>query len=575
MRIPDVSPTLLDRAGAFVSPEAGLRRLRARAGLQIISGRGGGYDAARSDKPGLKRYSPGTGSGITDIHGGLQTIRDRSRDQARNNPIGSGAISTVVTSTVGTGLRVQPNIDREFLGMSDEDADAWEAQAERLFRNWAETTDCDLEGEVNFYEKQGLTLRSILESGDVLRVRRFVWDGGDNRPSYGWWGTKVQLIEADRISNPSHQWDTQEVAGGVQVDGHGRVQGYHVQRYHPGDAPWLRGGWEWDFLPARHPATGQRVAQLLLERRRVAQRRGVPYLAPVIDTLKQLDRYGEAELNAAVLSAMFTVFLTSDAPEGAPGPLDPIAGSAAADRAPSDPGDVALGMGSVVELGEGEGVEFANPARPNAQFDPFFTANVRQIGVALEMPHEMLMKAFTSSYSASRAAMLEAYKFFRTRRHLLVGWLCQPCYEDVMDEAVARGLIDAPGYWDSPLVRRAYLGTLWTGDAMPQLDPVKEAAGARQRVDAGFSTIDREAREMNGTSFMENHRQRRKEKALRKKDGLDVESVGDLVSSQTTSHQTQGPENSDDEDASEAAAQAVLAGHANEAMAHLIEGEMS
>lgn len=560
MKLPAVTPNLLDRMVGFISPTAGLQRLRARAGLQLISSRGGGYDAGRSDKPGLKRYHPGTGSGITDIHNGLQTIRDRSRDQARNNPMGAGAISTVVTSTVGTGLRVQPNIDRELLGLTDEEADAWESQAERLFRSWAETTDCDIEGEVNFYEKQSLTLRSVLESGDVLRVRRFLWDDRRDQPMHGWWGTKVHLIEADRISNPHHRWDTQQVAGGVQVDRDGRVEGYWVQKYHPGDSPWLRGGFEWELVPARHPGTRQRVAQLLLERRRVAQRRGVPYLAPVIDTLKQLDRYSEAELNAAVLSAFFTVFLTSDAPEGAPGPLDPIAGSDAAADTPSDPGEVALGMGSVVELGEGEGVEFANPARPNAQFDPFFTANVRQIGVALELPYEVLIKAFTSSYSASRAAMLEAYKFFRTRRHLLVGWLCQPCYEDVLDEAVARGLIDAPGYWESSLIRRAYLGTLWTGDAMPQLDPVKEATGAKLRVDAGFSSIDREAREMNGTSFQENHRQRRKEKALRKRDGLDVESVGELVTSQSTSRQLPEGESEDDESDD------------TEAVTHLIEG---
>jgi hypothetical protein len=50
-------------------------------------------------------------------------------------------------------------------------------------------------------------------------------------------------------------------------------------------------------------------------------------------------------------------------------------------------------------------IDTANPGRPNAQFDPFVTAIVRQIGVALELPYEILIKHFTSTYSAARAAI--------------------------------------------------------------------------------------------------------------------------------------------------------------------------
>jgi capsid protein len=61
----------------------------------------------------------------------------------------------------------------------------------------------------------------------------------------------------------------------------------------------------------------------LLDVDRIAQTRGVPMLAPVIEALKQLDRYAEAELMAAVVSAFFTVFIKTD---GDGSPVEGLAG---------------------------------------------------------------------------------------------------------------------------------------------------------------------------------------------------------------------------------------------------------
>lgn len=57
-----------------------------------------------------------------------------------------------------------------------------------------------------------------------------------------------------------------------------------------------------------------------------------------------------------------------------------------------------------------------NPGRPNTAFDGFVVAICRQIGAALEIPYELLVKNFNASYSASRGALLEAWKMFRMYR---------------------------------------------------------------------------------------------------------------------------------------------------------------
>lgn len=508
---------LVDRFVAYVAPERALRRAKARAMLGFLYGRGSGYDAGRSDSREFKGYDTRTGSGLTDVLPGLQTMRDRSRDQVRNNPIASGAVGGVVTSTVGAGLRVQPSIDRVVLGLTDEQADEWEAQAERVFRLYADGTECDLADELTFGEMQALVLRSILESGDLLRIRRFLWDRDRRAPYVGnLFASKVQLVEADRISNPDWLPDSEKIAGGVEADVLGRHVAYYVRSTHPGDSLYYHDGETWERVVVRDADTGERWARLMFEYSRVGQRRGVPYLATVIKPLLQLERFTEAELMAAVLTSMFTVFVTSDAPVAAGGPLAGVVGETAS----ADPGELNLGHGTIVDLNPGEQVSFADPNRPNGAFDPFVMAIVRQVGIALEVPYEVLVKHFASSYSASRGAILEAWKVYRLRRKRLVSWFCQPTYEDVISEAVARGILVAPGFFEDPLVRHAWLGTVWTGDAMPQLDPSKEADAAAKRIDLGVSTIDREARELNGSTFLENHAQRTKEERMRKDAGL-------------------------------------------------------
>ncbi|MGZ7263521.1 phage portal protein, partial [Streptococcus pyogenes] len=80
------------------------------------------------------------------------------------------------------------------------------------------------------------------------------------------------------------------------------------------------------------------------------------------------------------------------------------------------PRDLRLGDGLVMELDEGESIETANPGRPNAQFDPFVMAMWKMIGGALGVPFEILVKHFTASYSASRAALLQFTHYVLTDR---------------------------------------------------------------------------------------------------------------------------------------------------------------
>ena len=173
-----------------------------------------------------------------------------------------------------------------------------------------------------------------------------------------------------------------------------------------------------------------------------------------------------------------------------------------------------MGPGTVTTLAENEKVVFGNPNIPTAGFDVFLKAICRQVGSALGIPYEVLLKEFNSSYSASRAALLEAWEGFRMRRQWFVDDFCQPIYELWLAEAVARGRIQAPGFFDDPLVREAWCGARWIGPIQGQIDPLKESNAAVIQLSHGIKTHQQVAREMGGGDWDENVAQLKRENEL-------------------------------------------------------------
>ena len=120
------------------------------------------------------------------------------------------------------------------------------------------------------------------------------------------------------------------------------------------------------------------------------------------------------------------------------------------------------------------------------------------MGAALEIPADLLLKSFNSSYSASRAALMEAGKAFRMRRKWFVDDFCTPVYEIWLSEAVARGRISAPGFFADPTIRAAYLGAEWIGPSQGQLDPTKEITAEILAIGEGITTREQATIRLNG-----------------------------------------------------------------------------
>ncbi len=491
-----------DKAITAISPEHGLRRAQARRGLEIINS-GYSHHGANRTKKSLLGWLFHGGSSKEDIEDNLDVLRQRSRDLYMGVPLATGALKTYRTNVVGMGLKLKSQVDSEFLRLSEEQARALETKIEREFALWADSTACDLERLDNFCELQQLAFLNWLMSGDVLVLLPATKRA--NMP----YDLRVRLVEGDRLSNPWGCTDP-NIVGGVEVNASGEVVAYHISTHHP--LSWEASAANWQRVEAYGRETGRRNVLHIMNRERIGQRRGVPLLAPVIEALKQLGRYTDAELTAAVVSGFFTIFIEKDnvASDAAIGEIIPEEEQVDSD----DEGSLELSPGGILDLAQGEHAKEMNPGRPNPIFENFVSAICRQIGAALEIPYEVLMKTFNSSYSASRASLLEFWKAVKMYRAWLVTDFCQPIFEEWLAEAVAKGRIAAPGFFSDPLIRKAYSGAEWNGPAQGLLNPVQEVSAAAARVENGFSTREREAAEMNGTDFWQNARQRKQENKI-------------------------------------------------------------
>ena len=235
---------------------------------------------------------------------------------------------------------------------------------------------------------------------------------------------------------------------------------------------------------------------------RPEQYRGVPYLAPVLEVMKQVGRYTEAELTAAIIKSFFSLFFEENNASSSQFPIQQALNPQ--DKVSLDPNDFELGSGTLNVLPPGYKVTTVDASRSLSTYEAFTKQLITQIGATLEQPYEVLLKAFNSSYSASRAALLQAWAAYKIRRTWFSRDFCQPSYEAWLTESIAIGRIKAPGFYNDPLIRKAWCNAEWYGPVMGVLDPMKEIQASTLRVQAGVSTREKEAAEMTGTSWDEN-----------------------------------------------------------------------
>ncbi len=445
-----------------ISPSWALKRATDSKKLAMV----GGYSAGSTSSAIFQEFLTATTDADSSVIWDRERIIARDRDLVRNVPVASAIIKRTCDHAIGDrGLALHSQIDREYLGFSEDKAADWQKQAEYIWRLFSESEESDLERQNNLAEKTYLTLKSELEGGDC-----FTLFTNKSRPGSNF-NLKLQTVEGEYVSTPNGIKQSKNIVEGVEKAPDGSPLNYHFSAFHPGDRSRVGNKWEARKI---FDSRGRRNILHHYDKIRPGQTRGIPVLGPATGKLLQLGRASDAELMATVLNSYYAMVVQG-----------PVADTVMTKKSPnetntsiSDDDNLTMGSGLIVRVQPGSKIEGFDPKRPNLNFWEYFKSIVSEIGACVGVPRSLILMEYDKSYSASRGEVLLAWVYFMAKRtHIAINFN-QPVYEAVIDEAVSKGMISAPGYFNSIEIRRAYLGSpfaQWTGPTRPAIDELKEA----------------------------------------------------------------------------------------------------
>jgi lambda family phage portal protein len=336
---------------------------------------------------------------VGDVAGTGALLRDRMRDLVRNNPHAAKAVSVLVNNIIGAGI-----IPRAATGSArlDDKVNAlWEA--------WS--AQCDADGRMDIYGLQTLAIREMVEAGEVL-VRR--------RPRLASDGLAVpvqlQVIEADLLDSTRNGdlTDGGRVLQGVEFDPIGRRRAYWLYAQHPGEAvASLRRRFDSVAVPARDVVH-------LYERQRT-QVRGVPWGAPVMRVLRDLDDWTVSELKRKQIeSCVVGVVLGADEPDQGIAPSVVDADGKRIEQ--FEPGLIVYARG-------GNDIKFNQPAA-TAGTGEWLRAQLHIVAAGFRMPYELLTGDLSQvNYSSIRAGLVEFRRLVDAIQwQIVIPLLCQPIW---------------------------------------------------------------------------------------------------------------------------------------------------
>lgn len=529
-----VVPLALGRLGAVqpsVRRTVPARREITNYGNEFFSWVGYAQHGASMESLPLDAWSTFPASPRDDCDKNQCILRTRSRDLYMSSSFFGAILHAKRDGVIGRGLDLDAKIDADALGLDLDAATAVEHKIEAAFARWARNVGVDGE---SFDELLQTAYMSTIMNGDCIAD---VYCDPATR------SLRVRLVESDCLVTPPSENQNPRVRSGIELAPNGRPVAYYLATEFEGNSDGFEvryykrrrfmagfnamAGGEW--LP---PRSGAMFVHTPFDR--PGQLRGLPIAARVVQDMKQLDRYMKAELDAAVVASKPALFRTHPAVE-AQAEVDmmdsfgttPLSSVSETAVPPEHEPPVNYGNGLMIDLWDGADMKAFNPQRPNPAYSEFVNHKFSEISANLGMSSEVALKRWNASYSASRAALLDAQQGFEIDRARFINQLVRPLYNAWLDlHADELGLT---GYYTDPARRSAWRCAEWIGEQLPNIDPVKEVDAAAKRVQMCVSTLAREAQQATGTDVVANIRQRGYEERLMREYGLVKDQNGNPI----------------------------------------------
>lgn len=437
-----------DKIVAFFSPAAALKRKAARTALAY-------YEAGEPSR--LRKFYNQRGSANEVVQRGAVAVRTQTRHLARNHDLARGALRVLVNNVVGpNGIGIEPQPHRK-------DGTIHTEYAQALREAWADWCRFpEVTHRLPWSRLQRALARAWMRDGEVFAQLitgiRPDLDHGTRVPF------SLEAFEADVVPLDLNDAN-KNIVQGIERNAWGKPIAIHVLKTDPASISLPTTGQTkripWDR--ALHLATLDHIGQV----------RGVSEFASVITRLEDIKDYEESERVAAKIAAMLTAYVKK--------------GNAELYNADAEetPREMRLQPGMIIDdLAPGEEIGMIDSGRPNPNLITFRQGQLRAIAAGLGGSYSSISRDYNGTYSAQRQELVEQWIHYAVLCDEFTGEIVKPVWEAFVAAAHLSGVVRKP----SDLKPGTEADALYIAQAMPWIDPLKEANAWATLVENGFAS---------------------------------------------------------------------------------------
>ena len=414
---------------------------------------------AASDGRRLAHWMPASGDANRHLLASLGKLRNRSREQYRNNPWIKAAINALVSNEIGAGVKPRP---------ATEDKD-FNNTLRQLYQRWQAV--CDAAGTLNFNGLQAQITRARVLSGECF-VRYRYRSAAAGLPV----ALQLQVLESDFVPADMHKALSggRYVRAGIEFNRQGRRVAYYVYTSHPHG---LESGIKLVRIPAGriiHHYSPTRPGQL----------RGEPIAATSLLKAKTFDQYDDAELRRKESRSALTGFIKKSYSADSDWGFDPVSGEQLEDNA-SEPKELKIESGSFAFGYPGEEPVLFDGDSTGSGYADFMRQQLLAIAAGFGVPYELLTGDWSKVNDRLVRAILNEFRrsVQASQEHLMIAQVCQPVYRAMIDHALITGVLDAPAAGDMYKCD-------WRVHAHPYVHPLQDVDAKIKAIDAGLTSRD-------------------------------------------------------------------------------------
>lgn len=449
-----------------------------------------------------------------------KVLRRNARDAYHDTPQAKALVDRMADTVADTGLMLEAAPKADLLGITIEQAEAWAKDVESRFDAWARDKKAHRSETMTFYQSHRSYQTFQHRDNDIFTRLYYSPDRGLQNP------LQFEFIDPDQIYGDAltNTYGMQSSNDGISRDARGREVSYKV---------WIKNGAKpGEYKDVNIPRISRRSGRVFMlhgfDAVYAGQGRGFSKLAFALQEFENITDFSLSQIKKAINESNISLYVKPSQDNPASNPFEDILNTAGAGPggtsivSPPTEAEIAAtgippvnycplpeatvtvpGSTGVFNLAEGEDLKTLDGKTPSESYPAFVDAFTSYLSAATGMPIEVLLMKFGNNYSASRASLILFWRVAQIYREDMAADYLNPITHMWLSGEIAAGRISAPGFSD-PRLRAAWLNCRWIGTPMPNIDPMRTAQADKTYIELGAQTLDRTARNLNGSDGQAN-----------------------------------------------------------------------